>query len=106
MLLDSEKTMENAVGVDFASSRFGPKMDFTSKLTGFYVFFAKRLRSQFSTRWVAIFLAQKEPQNASIPCRFATWGEKGPGCKAAFFWRGGRMRAPQESKFTALSCVA
>ena len=107
--------MENAVGLDFALSRFGPKRGLTCIFAWFYVFIRKitdRFRSQFATRWVAIFLTQKGPKHATVACSFAAWGEKGSGCKAPFCLRW-EMKAPREQKTTPnlnfhivfLSCV-
>ena len=43
MWLDCEKPIENAIGVDFVSSCFLPKLGFTSQFTWFCAFFIKSL---------------------------------------------------------------
>ena len=64
VLFDFESTLKMRSG-SFLPRHFGPKIVCTCIFTRFYAFFHKitdRFRSQFATRWVAIFWATKSPQ--------------------------------------------
>ena len=71
--------MEDAIGVDFTSSCFLPKLGFTSQFALFFCVFHKIIvwfRSTFATRQVATCLS-KNPKRATVACSFVALGEKG-----------------------------
>ena len=97
--LDCEKQMQNAIGLDFASSCFLPKFGITSQFTWFCGFFIKSpicFEAILQQDKLQYFSPKK--RSTMPPWQVVLWFglKKQPGCEAPFFFGGGAK--PQENQ--------